>query len=269
MSLADAMIAPVQRVPRYCLLLRELLKYTPHDLPDRPAIAEALAAFKASTKAVDVKIRDQANRDRIRQLSTLFNPPRNLVAPARVLKREVSVTIFRCRGSFSADQQHFDPHAHKSSEALLLGSKMKLFLFSDVLLIGRWRRKQGHFVYAGEMDVDRLSIEADVEVPYDEVAAAANIAGEDERKRPAVSNQQIAVALPTTVKCIRIFGFSGSLWAVLNTAVSTRDIAESEDDGDSNNLTFDPHRDSSADIAQLVRCPCCLDILVRLTFGMP
>ena len=52
---------------------------------------------------------------------------------------------------------------------------------------------------------------------------------------------------------MRIYGFSGCIWAVLNTAVSMRDIGESETDGNSNDLTFDPNRDSTADFNQLVR----------------
>ncbi len=79
--------------------------YSPQELPDRGDIDEALNSFKASTKSVDVKMRDQANRDRIRQLSSLFCPARNLVAPARILRRELSVTVFRCRGTFAADQR--------------------------------------------------------------------------------------------------------------------------------------------------------------------
>lgn len=147
------------------MLVQELLRHTAENHPDHKDIADALAAFRESTKAVDIKIRDQGNRDRIRQLSVLFSPPRNLVAPARVLKREVSVTIFRCQGTFSPDQRHFmNSSARKAAEALLLGGKMKLFLFSDVLLIGRWRRKQQHFVYAGEMDIDRVTIQTGLKV---------------------------------------------------------------------------------------------------------
>lgn len=67
---------------------------------------------------------------------------------------------------------------------------------------------------------------------------------------------------------MRIYGFSGCIWAVLNTAVSTRDIGESETDGNSNDLTFDPHRDSTADFNQLVRLAAPVWVHLKYRYGV-
>ncbi|XP_061408611.1 rho guanine nucleotide exchange factor 17-like [Lethenteron reissneri] len=40
-ALADLMIKPVQRIPRYELLIKDLLKHTPEEHPDRPCLVEA------------------------------------------------------------------------------------------------------------------------------------------------------------------------------------------------------------------------------------
>ena len=43
--LQGLLIAPVQRIPRYILLLKELMRFTPQDTPDQAALDKALEAL--------------------------------------------------------------------------------------------------------------------------------------------------------------------------------------------------------------------------------
>lgn len=53
LTLASLMITPIQRVPRYILLLQELLKNTPEEHKDQQLIPEALESMNAMAHAVD------------------------------------------------------------------------------------------------------------------------------------------------------------------------------------------------------------------------
>ncbi len=53
LSLPSLLIMPVQRIPRYELLLRDLLKYTEDDHPDKPALEDAMAKIVVLAKQVN------------------------------------------------------------------------------------------------------------------------------------------------------------------------------------------------------------------------
>jgi hypothetical protein len=83
----DFLIMPIQRVPRYVLLLSELLKYTPPDQPDHEDLKSALAMMKESAERINQAMRDVENKikaldiqDRVTgKLMNLQNPPRQFV----------------------------------------------------------------------------------------------------------------------------------------------------------------------------------------------
>jgi len=52
-GLASLLITPVQRLPRYNLLLDEFLKKTPDSHPDLAKLQDALAAMKEATESVN------------------------------------------------------------------------------------------------------------------------------------------------------------------------------------------------------------------------
>lgn len=56
-SVADLLIQPVQRIPRYKLLLEEVLKGTPADHPDHPLVAEALDRISTIATTVNEAIK--------------------------------------------------------------------------------------------------------------------------------------------------------------------------------------------------------------------
>jgi hypothetical protein len=52
-DLESLMITPVQRIPRYEMMLAELLKSTPADHVDRREVLEALQEVRATAKAIN------------------------------------------------------------------------------------------------------------------------------------------------------------------------------------------------------------------------
>ena len=61
-SVADLLIQPVQRLPRYRLLLEQLLRHTPPAHPEHAPLRTALAAVERATAAVNetMKLRERA-----------------------------------------------------------------------------------------------------------------------------------------------------------------------------------------------------------------
>ena len=55
------LIMPVQRIPRYNLLLSDLLRKTPHDHPDHNNIAQALHSFEDVMQYLDANITKAEN----------------------------------------------------------------------------------------------------------------------------------------------------------------------------------------------------------------
>ncbi|KAJ4459581.1 hypothetical protein PAPYR_4305 [Paratrimastix pyriformis] len=115
-TLESFLIQPVQRVPRYRLLLVELLKATPATAPDRKALEEAMERFSGVAEAINDLRGAQAVQDQLADLQArLRGLPEGLtlVSPARRLLRQGT--------------------AHYRS----LHADMILFAFNDLLLACR------------------------------------------------------------------------------------------------------------------------------------
>lgn len=107
--LADLLIAPVQRVPRYRLLFMDLLKNTPEDHPDYQGIQSVLSGLEAMANELNDEIRLGNNNRRF--LSMKGKGAKNLLAAAeRDLLREGQLFL----------------------EAKKI--KYKLYLFTDILV---------------------------------------------------------------------------------------------------------------------------------------
>ncbi|KAI9506175.1 hypothetical protein GGI25_005705 [Coemansia spiralis] len=73
LRLESFLLAPVQRVMRYPLLLEALLKYTPEDHPDHDDVALALSIAGSVATEVDRKSEELMNRQRLSELQTTFD----------------------------------------------------------------------------------------------------------------------------------------------------------------------------------------------------
>lgn len=88
MDLASLLIVPVQRIPRYPLLLRELLRHTPPAHPDRADLAAALAALARLAAWVNDYVRRGENaRTCVRLARELVGCDEPLLAAARAFLR--------------------------------------------------------------------------------------------------------------------------------------------------------------------------------------
>eukprot|EP01105_Mastigella_eilhardi_P004007 TRINITY_DN152_c0_g1_i1.p1 TRINITY_DN152_c0_g1~~TRINITY_DN152_c0_g1_i1.p1 ORF type:complete len:1455 (+),score=396.79 TRINITY_DN152_c0_g1_i1:32-4366(+) len=112
-SLPSLLILPVQRIPRYQLLLKEIIKYTPEGHPDLQNINESLDQIHEVGQHINENVRDKSQLERLLTLQKQFIgycPP--LIAPRRVYVRDGPLVKI-CRKTSKA--RHF-------------------FLFSDCLI---------------------------------------------------------------------------------------------------------------------------------------
>eukprot|EP01102_Stenamoeba_stenopodia_P014619 TRINITY_DN487_c0_g1_i3.p1 TRINITY_DN487_c0_g1~~TRINITY_DN487_c0_g1_i3.p1 ORF type:complete len:714 (+),score=189.35 TRINITY_DN487_c0_g1_i3:267-2408(+) len=95
-KLAFLLIQPVQRIPRYNLLLSELMKKTPESHPDHQLINKALQQIKEIADHVNYSVREQENRTKLLKILedtkkyVGFEP---LLLPHRVLIHEGEVKL--------------------------------------------------------------------------------------------------------------------------------------------------------------------------------
>ncbi len=75
----------MQRVPRYALLIKELLKFTPPEHQDKPYLEEALKELGSATSHIDDTINQRKNHEQIIELQTLFVDDVHLTSPGRQL----------------------------------------------------------------------------------------------------------------------------------------------------------------------------------------
>jgi hypothetical protein len=57
LNLSSLLITPIQRIPRYKLLLSELIKNTPEDHPDKADLDKALTIISATAKHINDSVR--------------------------------------------------------------------------------------------------------------------------------------------------------------------------------------------------------------------
>ena len=84
-TLQSFLIKPVQRVPRYKLLLQELIKYTLDDDPDYGDLKNAFDAIETVAVHINNALRRQSNQADIYALQRQFTSAISLVAPDRTL----------------------------------------------------------------------------------------------------------------------------------------------------------------------------------------
>ena len=81
-SLGSLLIKPVQRLCKYPILLRELLKSLPPADPAAPDVARALGFVEATVHAVNERVREVEGRAALTKLASAIGQP-ELLAPSR------------------------------------------------------------------------------------------------------------------------------------------------------------------------------------------
>jgi hypothetical protein len=96
-AIETLLIEPVQRIPRYKMLLAELLKYTPDDHEDRPKIIQALEKVADVAMQNNEAIRQRENSEKLmeimmsimpaKRINLLDNPKRKLLRKGDLLRQ--------------------------------------------------------------------------------------------------------------------------------------------------------------------------------------
>lgn len=91
-TLASLLITPIQRVPRYVMLIAELLKRTAAEHPDYGNLVQALEGVKVIGTHINEAIRKREQREQILSLEKKFTSPLNLSDKERHLVKEGPLT---------------------------------------------------------------------------------------------------------------------------------------------------------------------------------
>uniref|UniRef100_A0AAV2IYE1 Rho guanine nucleotide exchange factor 17 n=1 Tax=Knipowitschia caucasica TaxID=637954 RepID=A0AAV2IYE1_KNICA len=125
-ALGDLMIKPVQRIPRYELIVKDLLKHTSEDHPDHPYLLDAQRDIKRLAEKINKGRRSAEEAERearvIQEIEAHIEGVENILNPQRKFLRQEIVM-----------------------EAKNVGGKKdrSLFLFSDLIICTTLKRKSG------------------------------------------------------------------------------------------------------------------------------
>ncbi|KAL7719886.1 FYVE [Entamoeba marina] len=122
LDLRSYLITPVQRLPRYNLLLNELLKHTEEEHPDYANIIEAIKCIKECTQFANDSVRERERRDKLITISQAVE------------------------GASSADIVKPNRVFLKSGHLIEIGKKVQkkrfFYLFTDLLMYGNGDEKK-------------------------------------------------------------------------------------------------------------------------------
>ncbi|TPX30848.1 hypothetical protein SeMB42_g07856 [Synchytrium endobioticum] len=116
LPLSTYLIKPVQRICKYPLLLREIIKSTDPKSPDYELCQEALLKVETVVTIVNEGARQAEGVHRMLELQARFTTKQNIVAPNRTLVRTGMLELVSASGE---------------------GKKSHVFLFSDMLMVAK------------------------------------------------------------------------------------------------------------------------------------
>ncbi|XP_045463410.1 rho guanine nucleotide exchange factor 39-like [Harmonia axyridis] len=94
-KLSALLIAPIQRVPRYKLLLQQLHELTSPSEPDYQSISDSLFKVEEAAKHINKVVEDQENMQRLLEVQRCIkNNQPSIITPGRVLLKEGTLLQF-------------------------------------------------------------------------------------------------------------------------------------------------------------------------------
>ena len=103
-SLSSLLIQPIQRVPRYKLLLEQLLKFTPPQHPDLALLSTALTSIEFVASHINEAIRKRESMDAVIAIEEKFIASPGFLHASRVFLRQASIIKVGKNASCKADQ---------------------------------------------------------------------------------------------------------------------------------------------------------------------
>eukprot|EP01033_Poteriospumella_lacustris_P001228 gene1228-894_t len=148
-NLEALLILPVQRIPRYRLLMEQLIKYTPEDHPDHATLQTSLATISLTAEYNNEAIRARENKEKILQIMLQIEPTTRVDLLEDVNRRFVmEATLLRqCRKRYK---------------------EFQFWLFNDQLCYGE-KTPLGLYTLNRQISLDRCYIQ---ELPADAANAA-------------------------------------------------------------------------------------------------
>ncbi len=93
-DLASMLVTPVQRIPRYLMLVKDLLKYTSPQHPDYNNLIRAVKIMTDTTILVDRKAEDAKNAQKVLEVAdSIVESPLSIVQPNRKWVRDGAVGL--------------------------------------------------------------------------------------------------------------------------------------------------------------------------------
>lgn len=86
--LNDLIVTPMQRIPRYKMLVAELLKNTPEGHPDFADLTKALELVNTVALTINKQVAESDSRMRMKELAEMFVPADAILAPSRKFVRQ-------------------------------------------------------------------------------------------------------------------------------------------------------------------------------------
>jgi len=155
-ELTSYLIQPVQRVPRYVMLLKEIRKHTSASAPDYENLTIALKRVKTSAIAINESKRNMENMTKLLEISdSISNLPKGfqIIIPHRKFIRHSSMQSIK---------------AKKSLMSTIRTSDREVYLFSDVML---WTNKSKQ--YKGHVNLSAVTVGAGVAADTFEVTTSS------------------------------------------------------------------------------------------------
>ncbi len=87
-DLLSFLIMPIQRIPRYRMLLDALIKYTPVDHPDKKDLDLALVKIEEVANVINESLRNYENRAKVLFIHEQFSLAPEIMAPHRLFVKE-------------------------------------------------------------------------------------------------------------------------------------------------------------------------------------
>lgn len=125
LDLGALLIQPIQRIPRYSLLLRDLLKSTPPSHPDYTGLQKSLILVEEVASHINEEVRRAENQEIVEKFSQKGVSLGPLVAPHRFLVKEGVLKVIVTPSAQQLQCRH---------DAKAVVEQHQLFLFNDLFV---------------------------------------------------------------------------------------------------------------------------------------
>ena len=153
LSLASYLIMPIQRIPRYKLLIEELLRNTQDSHPDYPHLLKGLDLVSSVAKHINAEMHSAENRNIILRIQGEFSGGTSFVSPSRRFIKQ-GVMTKQCR---SSDKPYefflFNDLLAYASKSGIISSGGKYKLHQEIPIV---RRQQQHTHSAAQCPRSRI-----------------------------------------------------------------------------------------------------------------